>query len=133
MKKVFKTLLIVLALFATACSVTTVAFAEKKITADKYIFIGTPKTISCDDKIYIVGDDSLFTFSYDYKLLQTFELEGIKSATGNGIITVFSTDEGIYLLTGEGATKFIAPKATPTALSVQLSTTQTAQPLPRLI
>jgi len=109
MKKVLTTLIIILSVILTAMPLGTVALAEKSVTADKYIYIGSPESVYCGDKIYVVGDDTLYVFSYDYDLEQTVHFTGLSAALGNGNVTVLSTVDGIFKLNSDGSTTRIAP------------------------
>ena len=106
MKRYVKILLAAALLAITALAMPLSASAEKTVVSDKYTFIGNPSYIFCSDgEILILGNDKLLVYSYDYRLAASYDLPGAVKIEKNELHTVYSTKDGVYSLSDDGASE----------------------------
>lgn len=74
--KQFAKILIATVICAVAAALSPLyASAEKTVVSDRYTFIGNPSYIYCAaGEILILGNDKLLVYSYDYTLLNEYDL-----------------------------------------------------------
>lgn len=107
--KQFAKILIATVLCAVAAALSPLyASAEKTVVSDRYTFIGNPSYIYCAaGEILILGNDKLLVYSYDYTLLNEYDLPGAVKIRKNDRYTAYSTASGVYLLQEDGGSRSI--------------------------
>lgn len=112
MKKFLKFLSIG-ALVAVLCTFSAVtAAAEKAVTDEKYTFVGNPSGLFCaDDGIFVYSADKLYSFSYTYEQTGERQLSGAYKYEKSALISVYSSSDGVYLISSDGNDKKLTGKA----------------------
>lgn len=112
MKKFLKFLSIG-ALVAVLCTFSAwTAAAEKSVTDKKYTFVGNPNGLFCaDDGILVYSADKLYSFSYTYDQTGERQLPGAYKYEKSALISVYSSSDGVYLISSDGNDKKLTGKA----------------------